>query len=159
MAARAQREQGARMGLPRGRVDLEAMVDEVLRELRLALELKRAQVAFAKGPGGKVRGASQPLRLAVTNVLLNAVEATPVGGKVTIALEGDSRSAQLRVTDCGRLTPQARARAFELRFSTKPGHDGLGLPVARSIARAHGGDVWFADSRDTSVILQLPRRA
>jgi signal transduction histidine kinase len=73
----------------------------------------------------------------------NAVEATPPGGTVRLrALTDGDRSTRIDVEDdAGCIPPETVARMFEPFFTTKPDGTGLGLAVARNIARAHGGDL------------------
>jgi signal transduction histidine kinase len=69
-------------------------------------------------------------------------------------------SVNIAVSDRGRgITPDRLERMFEPFFSTKENGTGLGLPVARRIARAHGGElsVDSAVGVGTSVVLTIPR--
>jgi len=95
-----------------------------------------------------------PLRLGqvVTNLLDNARHATAPGGTVTLAVRRQDDRVLLDVTDTGPGVPAAeRAIIFE-RFgrgdasrSRNTGGAGLGLPIARALARAHGGDITYVD--------------
>jgi histidine kinase len=83
----------------------------------------------------------------VTNLLGNALRATPSGGAVTVTVSSAGDRARVQVTDTGiGLARSDVERVFE-RFYRAPGHprrsdgSGIGLTIARGIARAHGGDV------------------
>ena len=85
----------------------------------------------------------------VTNLVGNALRATPAGGTITLTCRRASGEAVIEVTDTGvGLQPGDLERVFE-RFYRVPdhsttGHDtgsGIGLTIARGIARAHGGDL------------------
>jgi signal transduction histidine kinase len=103
------------------------------------------------------------LQTAILNVLLNARDAMPGGG--VISIHGSTPKAfapfvELRVTDSGiGMKPETIKRAFEPFFTTKPdGLGGLGLPMVRRFAEDAGGQVSI-DSEfgvGTTVTLHLP---
>jgi two-component system sensor histidine kinase BaeS len=88
------------------------------------------------------------LRQMVGNLVSNAVRHTPPDGRVTIDAETVGDRLMIRVTDTGSgITPEDLPRVFD-RFwradtsrSRTTGGSGLGLPIARRLARAHGGDI------------------
>jgi len=101
----------------------------------------------------------------LTNIIGNALTATRAGGSVTIKTHATARSAWVVVTDTGvGLAAADLERIFE-RFYRAPGQprrssgSGIGLTVARNIARAHGGDVTVASAglgRGATFALTLP---
>lgn len=85
------------------------------------------------------------LQQALLNLLINALDASPPGSTVALGgrLEG-SGGLLLTVQNPGAAIPEeTRERLFEPFFSTKPSGTGLGLAIARTIARAHGGELWL----------------
>lgn len=114
-------------------------------------------------PGGlpAVRGIEQDLRHILLGLLLNAKEAMVERGdsRITVAaslFEGDVR---IVVEDNGPgLSERAQAVAFEPFFTTRPGHQGIGLTVARWLAQRHGGSLTLesAPSGGTRALLTLP---
>lgn len=82
------------------------------------------------------------LRRAILNLVRNAVQATPRGGRVGISAADEGDRVRIRVSDTGRgIDPSESAKIFQPFFTTKEKGTGLGLAFAREIARDHGGDV------------------
>jgi signal transduction histidine kinase len=92
-----------------------------------------------------VRGEFRRALQIVMNLLTNAVRYTPEGGQVWIRTESEGDLAALVVADQGKgISSEDQARIFE-KFErvdqTEPGGTGLGLYIARRLARAMGGDI------------------
>ncbi len=99
------------------------------------------------------------------NLVDNAVKFTPSDGAVTLSLERRKDEYLLSVTDTGPGVPaEARRHIFERFYRAEKGHTraedgaGLGLAIARWIARAHNGDIELvdADVSRTKFIIRLP---
>jgi signal transduction histidine kinase len=79
---------------------------------------------------------------AVCNLLLNALQAMPEGGRLLMSTRREGGMVEISVGDTGPGIPEEmHARVFEPFFSTKASGTGLGLPLVREIALAHGGDL------------------
>jgi signal transduction histidine kinase len=82
------------------------------------------------------------IRQALLNLIINACEATPPGGTVTLSTEQTKSEVRVRVSDTGPgIPPDIRARIFQVYFSTKPSGAGLGLPTALRIVDEHQGSI------------------
>ncbi len=121
-----------------------------------------------------VTGFYEPLVRAVTNVLLNAVDATPQGGTIAVGVRlairpggpadsvsspSDTKQVVISVRDSGcGIAPDARSRIFDPYVTTKPGGTGLGLAIALQTLRAHHGmiDVESELGRGTTMTMRLP---
>ncbi|MGH9885993.1 MAG: sensor histidine kinase, partial [bacterium] len=108
-----------------------------------------------------VRGDERLLCRVAANLIDNAVKHGE-GGAVELRAGHDAGLIQLSVTNRGQLGSDLVERVFEPFFrgprtSGLPGF-GLGLPFARAVARAHGGDVVLGEGRgdETVLVLQLP---
>ncbi|HEU5323357.1 MAG TPA: response regulator [Methylomirabilota bacterium] len=104
------------------------------RPLRLKLDLR------ADSP---LSGRPAALTELMTNLILNALDAMPQGGALTIATRATGRNIVITVADTGVGMPEAvRRRIFEPFFSTKgEAGSGLGLSMAYSIVRRHAGEI------------------
>ncbi|NCA72240.1 MAG: PAS domain-containing protein [Sphingobacteriia bacterium] len=122
-------------------------VADLIDELVCTLEpLARARQVDFKGACQCspliLNGARKALAGALTNLLENALEATPAHGCVTLIARQADGELQFIVTDTGRGIPvEQQARLFEPFFTTRADGTGLGLAIARSVAQAHGGDL------------------
>ena len=121
-----------------------------------------------------VTGYYEPLVRAVTNVLLNAVDATPAGGSLridvtteagpapsvqTFSPDADTNWVVISVRDSGcGIAPDTLSRIFDPYVTTKPGGTGLGLAIALQTLQAHQGtiDVQSVLGRGTTMTMRLP---
>jgi two-component system OmpR family sensor kinase len=126
--------------------DLGAIVDAEADRARMLAP----QLTITRTGVGTLPARADPTRVAqiLSNLLDNARRHTPPGGRIVIDVQQRDGVAQLTVTDTGPGIPDAdRERIFErlVRLDTGRARDhggaGLGLPIARALARAHGGDL------------------
>jgi signal transduction histidine kinase len=106
-----------------------------------------------------VLGDAERLKQVFDNVVRNALEATPRGGRVTARAFGGEAQVIIAVADTGTgIPPDALDRVFDPFFTTKAGGTGMGLPMAQAIVREHGGTmrVESAPGAGTTVEVRLP---
>ncbi len=110
------------------------------------------------------RGDEDLLRQLVLNVVQNAIQHTPAGGRVVVGISSDEGRVTVAVRDAGPgIAPADRNRIFErfvrLDAARGSGGAGLGLPIARWIAQAHGGTVELRESGPSGslFVAVLPR--
>jgi signal transduction histidine kinase len=92
-------------------------------------------------------------------VISNAIEASPDNGRISIALQNGADHVTVRIEDGGEgMTEATRSHALDPFFSTKPERTGLGLSVAHSIVKQHGGEIEIesAPNKGTRVLIHLP---
>ncbi|HEX5044865.1 MAG TPA: ATP-binding protein [Candidatus Polarisedimenticolaceae bacterium] len=99
------------------------------------------------------------LARAVVNLIENALQAMPQGGRLRLAVRRRDGEVLLSVSDTGPgLDPRVRARLFTPYFSTKSSGTGLGLAIVRRAVEAHGGhvEVSSAPGSGTTFTIHLP---
>lgn len=133
-------------------VDASALLREAIEACTPPFGRERVRLRAAEGVTVAADAAS--LRIAIDNVLRNALAYSPQSESVDVRLVGSDGAAWIRVTDRGPGIPEAdRDSAFEL-FARGTAGDmhaagtGLGLFIARQIVRAHGGDIHVRSGRD-----------
>src|SRR5687767_5561837 len=95
------------------------------------------------GSNAMVMGDDSELREVLVNMVFNAIDAMPEGGKLTLSTTTVDQSVVIKVIDTGvGMYPEVRSRIFDPFFTTK-GKAGLGLGLAVSfgIIRRHGGNI------------------
>ena len=106
-----------------------------------------------------VRADGEKLRQAFLNIVINALQATPINGCVTISMRQIDSSAEIRFSDNGAgIDREAMGRIFEPFFTTKPDGTGLGLAITKKIIEGHGGtlEVESEAGKGTTVVVRLP---
>ena len=143
----------------RGPVSLAAVAADVARAVAALPPSAGRAVTVTGSSAGHVVANADELRQVVLNLVVNAVEATAPGGRVTI----DVADGQLMVTDDGRgLSADEIGRAFEPFYTTKRAEGrgtGLGLSIAQAIVSDHGGTLTAASDgvgRGSTFTLRLP---
>ena len=131
-------------------VDINQSVHDAVAMIRPRLEEKIARdnrpldLRLDLGTIETINGRPAALTELMTNLLLNALDAMPDGGTLTVTTRGEpGRHVVLTVTDTGiGMSEAVRRRIFEPFFSTKgEGGSGLGLSMVYAIVRRHGGDI------------------
>jgi signal transduction histidine kinase len=141
-------------------VDVSSLVESICEDIA---ELSDALVLFRPSEKLPYACRSASLRRAVRNLVENAVA---YGGSAHVALESDRQDIKIIVEDNGPGVPDADVdRIFEpfVRLETsrnrRTGGVGLGLSIARTIVRAHGGDILLANRQEGGLraTIVLPR--
>ena len=144
------------------RVDLAQLCDRIAALHRQPASLRKVHL-LVRMPQDEPAVFGHPVLLGevLSNLILNAIDATDRGGTIVIECATDARAATVTVTDSGAGIPgEIAGRIFEPGFTTKPGTgSGLGLYMALGIARQHHGDLALArtGANGTCFELVLPR--
>jgi signal transduction histidine kinase len=140
-------------------IDLGTLVGDVARRARSLAEARGVSLDVDVAGTGPALVDPAQLRQALDNLVRNAVEATPEGGRVLLAARRESGGHAIEVRDTGRgIEPDHLPRIFDLYFTTKANGTGVGLAVTQQIVTAHGGTI-EVDSRPgagTTMTVRLP---
>jgi two-component system OmpR family sensor kinase len=148
---------------PAASLDLALLAQEAAAEVGPLAERAQLDLEMNLPAAAPLHGHDSALRMAITNLLDNALRYTPAGGRVSVRLVEEAAGYRLAVSDTGPGLPaDERERVFDRfyrgRDSAAPG-SGLGLAIVREVARLHGGRAWIEDNpggHGLTVLLWLP---
>ncbi len=152
-------------GLPveRSPLYLDELVADAVKEARVLARRKGVEVEWDGPSDLEVRGDERLLREMLINLLDNAIRYTPSGGRVRVDVSTARDVVELAVTDSGEGIPETeKERVFQRFVRLRPSQGGegggLGLPIARAIAEAHGGTLRLArsDATGSTFLAWLP---
>jgi signal transduction histidine kinase len=141
---------------------LRQLAEELCSSLAPQFEAQGIDAAIRISPSLSLTADREMIRRAVLNLALNAMDAMPAGGRLSIAALEMANRVELEVADSGAgLSEDAGRRAFEPFFSTKPGGTGLGLSIVYRTAEVHGGSVAVKNRPEGGACfsIYLPRSA
>jgi signal transduction histidine kinase len=145
-----------------GPVPLRPLIEEMFESLAPQLSAQGVTKTVNVPASVVVQADREALRRAVLNLVLNAVDAMPGGGCITVTAVQLRESIELEIADDGPgLSEEAKRRAFEPFFTTKSNGIGLGLAIVYRLVESHGGDVTARNCPEggAAFTIRLPRRA
>src|SRR5437016_1061660 len=125
---------------PQHAVDVRAPLAEALEFMQATFDEKSVTIDASLGDTPcRVLGDHQNLEQLFLNLLMNAHEATPPGGALSIAVAREAEHVTVSVGDTGPgIAPELLEKIFEPFFTTKQRGSGLGLAISAGVAQAHG---------------------
>jgi signal transduction histidine kinase len=142
-----------------GDTDLATEVTQIADSLSALSTSRGVKLEVEAGAAGTAVCDPGQLRQALDNLVRNAIEATPEGGRVTVVAASGSKGHTIEVRDTGvGIAAEDLPKVFDLYFTTKPHGTGVGLAVTQQIVSAHGGtiEVDSAPGRGTRMTVRLP---
>ena len=151
---------------PHGPLDLAEVSRDSLGLLELEAAARGARIELRAEPA-PVTGDAEALRGAVDNLLRNAVQASPAGGRIEVTVSAGrgadgGRTARVTVRDHGPgIDPDLLTRVFDPFVTTRARGTGLGLAMVRRVASEHGGRSWLRNHPGGGVEagIEIPARA
>lgn len=145
----------------RTEVDFFRLIDDAISVVRPRANHQRIEVDAVVAAGlPAVQGDVRQLTESLVNLLANAVDAMPGGGRLTIVVDAErGRGVRIEVSDTGAgIAAEDIPRLFQPFFTTKPSGSGLGLAIVRSTIERHGGQVAVASQpgQGTRFTIYLP---
>ncbi|GFO61549.1 two-component sensor histidine kinase [Geomonas silvestris] len=137
--------------LDRRQVEVHAVLDDILAQIGHQVSLERVRIARDYDPDlGAIKGDADQLRQVLSNLILNATQAMPEGGTLTLSTRslGPGAGCSIDVADTGSgIAPEHLEKIFTPFFTTKDSGTGLGLSVSYGIIKDHGGDIQVTSSQ------------
>ena len=142
---------------PEYAVDVRAPLAEALEFMQATFDEKSVTIDASLGDTPcRVLGDHQNLEQLFLNLLMNAHEATPPGGALSIAVTREAEHVTVSVGDTGPgIAPELLEKIFEPFFTTKQRGSGLGLAISAGVAQAHGARLRAANRPGGGAILSV----
>lgn len=142
------------------RVAVQRVIENALRLIKSDAQSRHVTITVAVAPNvGLVAMDKNLMTQALLNLFINALDAMPQGGDLTVTAERDGEWVRISVRDTGKGIPKhLLGQIFEPFFTTKPNGTGLGLATVDNIVAEHGGHVRVQSEvgRGTVFHIELP---
>lgn len=146
--------------LTRRRIVVDSVIGDVLQLLKSQLQAGGIETKLELGDAAQVGMLDEAsIRAALLNLMLNAVQAMPEGGQLTVTCGRVDATLRLVISDSGSgMSEEQLARIYEPFNSTKSRGLGLGMPYARKVVEEHGGTITVESKwgEGTRVTIELP---
>ncbi|HHQ7204169.1 sensor histidine kinase [Staphylococcus aureus] len=145
------------------KIQVDQLIKDIIRHEQFAAD-EKSLIILADLESINFLGNQRLLHQALSNLLINAIKYTDVGGAIDIALQHSHNNIIFTISNDGSpISPQAEARLFE-RFYKVSKHDnsnGLGLAITKSIIELHHGTIQFTQSNEyvTTFTITLPNNS
>lgn len=132
------------------RQNLNNLVKEALRLVRLKLQQQKIRISFTPARTGLFVDVNKgQIQQVLLNLILNATQAMPEGGRIEIQTTTTDDQAVLTIKDNGHGIPEhIRDQIFDSFLTNRANGTGLGLSISKRILRSHRGDIELADTSE-----------
>ena len=146
-------------------LNLSDLISEAIDASRMAAETRNISLSFTKMGDFEVLGDRRQIEMAVSNLVENAINYSPDGTRVAVALRKKDALAEISISDQGVGIPDKDIeRIFERFYRVDParsratGGTGLGLSIVKHVVNNHGGDisVWSVEGAGSTFTIRLP---
>ncbi len=141
-------------------VPVPEFVDELARLAGPQAEASHISVRVrSESDGADVRADRDLLKQALLNIVVNAIEAMPRGGELTLETAVNEDVVEIRISDTGQgIPPELREKIFRLYFTTKKAGSGIGLAMTFRAVQLHDGTIDFTSEpgKGTTFLVRLP---
>ena len=136
--------------------DLTEMVEAVARRQKPALDHARSELIIESEGSSSVACDKLRMEQVVRNLVVNATQAMPEGGKIVARVQAFKDRVLLTISDAGKgFTEEALERFGEPFFSEREGGMGIGLTLAREVVQAHDGTIEASNSSAGGAVVQV----
>lgn len=141
------------------------LISEAIDGSRMAAEARNISLSFTQLGDFEVLGDRRQIEMAVSNLVENAINYSPDGTRVAVALRKQDALAEISISDQGVGIPEKDIeRIFERFYRVDParsratGGTGLGLSIVKHVVNNHGGDisVWSVEGAGSTFTIRLP---
>ena len=143
-------------------VDINYLVENILSFPNIQAQVKNNKIKLEKRFGSglsSVKADGMQLREAILNLVINAIQSMPEGGKLSVSTYSENNALQVKVSDTGvGMSSEAQANLFTPFFTTKSRGLGLGLCITKAIIQEHSGSIQvFSElNKGTTFLIILP---
>ncbi len=146
-------------------LNISALISEAIDASRMTADSRSISLSFTEVGQIEVLGDRRQIQMAVSNLIENAINYSPNGTRVAIALRMQGDLAEISISDQGIGIPEKDIeRIFERFYRVDParsratGGTGLGLSIVKHVVANHGGDisVWSVEGAGTTFTIRLP---
>lgn len=146
-------------------LNLSDLISEAIDASRMAADSRNISLSFTEIDQIEVLGDRHQIQMAASNLIENAINYSPNGTRVAIALRTQGDLAEISISDQGIGIPEKDIeRIFERFYRVDParsratGGTGLGLSIVKHVVANHGGDisVWSVEGAGTTFTIRLP---
>ena len=146
-------------------IDLNEVLLDAIDQSELNATARTIELVYSEQAMARIKGDQSQIIMAISNLIENAINYSPEGTRVAIALRVNDGLAEVSITDQGIGIPEKDLeRIFERFYRVDParsratGGTGLGLSIVKHVATNHGGDVlvWSVENAGSTFTIRFP---